>query len=144
MRDIIKILILCFGFFKLNAQDFQTTYSKSYISSFCGEEKFEFSFYNNFSTRTDSYYNTSVKSPSRREHTDFDKSGFYYEICTPTFYLESFGIDEYRKVRQFNYKICFDKKGGRLLYIFESDANLDIESGKFYFTDEGYKIFCDN
>lgn len=95
-------------------------------------------------SRTDKYYNTTEKSPSKREHTDFDNSGYYYEIWSPTFYLENYGVDEYRKVNTFNYKICFDKKGGNLLYLFESDANSGIQSGKFYFTQLGREIFCAN
>ncbi len=132
------------SFSQLNAQSFETSYTKSYISNNCGEEKFEFSFYNNVLTRTDLYYNSTIKVPSKREHTDFDNSGFYYEIWAPSFYLELYGIDEYRKVYQFNYKVCFDKKGGNLLYVFESDANSGVKTGKFYFTQQGRDIFCEN
>lgn len=138
-----SILILLFTNLNfLNAQNFETLYSKQYTSSYCGEEKFNFVFNDNILTKTDLYYNSTIKVPSKREHTDFDKSGFYYEIWSPTFYLELYGIDEYQKVEQYNYKVCFEKKGGTLLYIFESDANSEINTGKFYFTKSGKDIFC--
>lgn len=142
MKIIINLLVLSLSIYSLSAQNFKTDYTKSYISKNCGEEKFEFNFYDNVVKRTDSYYNTSIKAPSRREHTDFDNNGNYYEIWQPVYYLEALGIDEYRKVHQLNYKICFDKKGGNLLYIFESNINSGIETGKFYFTQQGRDIFC--
>jgi hypothetical protein len=142
MKIIINILALSLSIYSLSAQNFKTDYTKSYISKNCGEEKFAFTFYNNTLFRTDSYYNTSIKVPSKRQLTDFDNSGFYYEMWSPTFYLELYGINEYNKVPQFNYKVCFDKKGGDLLYIFESEANSGIDSGKFYFTEKGRNIFC--
>lgn len=144
MKNILNLVLILVGFQFLNAQSFETNYTKQYASSNCGEEKFQFLFSNELLKRTDLYYNTSIGVPSRREHTDFDNSGFYYEIWSPTYYLELYGIDKYEKVYQFNYKVCFDKKGGDLLYIFESDANSSVKTGKFYFTQKGHNIFCSN
>lgn len=144
MKNILNLILLLAGCQFLNAQSFETNYTKQYTSSNCGEEKFEFVFSNNILKRTDLYYNSSIGVPSRKEHTDFDNSGFYYEIWSPSYYLEQYGIDEYQKVNQYNYKVCFDKKGGELLYIFESDSNSSIKTGKFYFTQKGYGIFCTN
>lgn len=144
MKKTLTLFLLITNLYLVNAQNFETTYTKSYSSKNCGAESFSFYISNNIMSRTDKYYNTTEKSPSKREHTDFDNSGYYYEIWSPTFYLENYGVDEYRKVNTFNYKICFDKKGGNLLYLFESDANSGIQSGKFYFTQLGREIFCAN
>lgn len=144
MKSKITLFFIVANIFVIRAQNFNTTYTKNYSSNNCGKESFSFDISNSVMTRTDNYYRTTTKSPARMVQTDFDNSGYYYEMWLPTFYLEQYGIDEYRRVNALNYKICYDKKGGNLLYLFESNANTGIQSGKFYFTDLGREIFCNN
>lgn len=118
MRKLILIAILANCYF-LNAQNFETTKSRGYKSTICGTETLTFNFNNNILSKTDKYYNSTEKIPSRRESSDFDDKGNYYELWSPIFYLENYGIEEYRKVKTLSYKLLFDRKGGNLLYIFE-------------------------
>lgn len=141
MRKLILIAILANCYF-LNAQTFETNYTRGYKSTNCGAETLNFSFYNDVLSKTDNYYNSTEKIPSRRESSEFDDKGNYYELWSPKFYLEDYGIDAYQRVKTLNYKLLFDRKGGNLLYIFEFDVQSGINTGKFYFTNKGYEIYC--
>lgn len=140
----LTILFLFSNLLLLNAQTFETSFSRAMSGEYCGQEGFKFTFQNNVLTKTDLYYGSSRQIPSRRESTDFDKRGYYIEIWSPKYYLETYGIDEYYRVPHNGYRLCFDRKGGSLIYIFETDENSGIENGKFYFTQLGKSLFCQN
>ena len=92
--------------------------------------------------RDSDYTKSSEKIASKKESSNFDKTGYYYELWSPSWYLNSFGIEEYNKISKKAYKLLFDQKGGDVLYVFEFDTDLGTESGKFYFTQSGYEIYC--
>ncbi len=127
------------------AQSYETSHTKGYSSTFCGEEKFEFHFGNDKISKTDHYYNTTETVPSRRDDGQFDDAGNYVEYWTPKFYLEENGSSDYYSIPKFYFRIAYDKKGGNLLYILEipqAGNSLATERAKYYFTNLGYETFC--
>ncbi|MDI1316881.1 hypothetical protein [Flavobacterium sp.] len=141
MKKIILLLtlmncIVCFS------QNFETFYSKNYNSNSCSEEKLSFNFRDDFVIRTDSYYDSSEKLPSRRVDSGFDDKGFFYENFTPTFYLNKYGVIQYERIRAFTFRILYDKKGGNILYVLEIDNKMGLKNGKFHFTQLGYETLC--
>lgn len=141
MKKLITLIFVANSFFAF-AQNFETKYTKNYGGSGCGGETLNFNFSNDILTKTDNYYNSVDKIPSRRENTGFDDKGYFYELWTPTYYLERYGVNEYSRIKKFSYRILFDRKGGNLLYIFEADAKSGVNSGKFYFTELGHELYC--
>ncbi|MFB3386739.1 hypothetical protein [Flavobacterium sp. LAR06] len=144
MKKTICLLLLNFVYFS-NAQSFDIVYTKAYKSNFCGPETFRFSFGNDQIIRTDIFYNTMEWFPSRRKSTEYTNEGFYLETWSPGFFLEENGVDDYYKIDKKFYSIYYDKKGGSLLCFLEFgevNGRLDIDSGKFYYTQLGYEIMC--
>ena len=142
MKNIIILILFFANFFFLNAQKFDTKYTKSNKSSHCGNESFQFSFSSDILIKTNNYDKSTEKNASRKQSYDFDNNGYYYELWSPKWFLDSYGIDEYRKIQKKAYKLLFNQKEGDLLYIFEFDTELGTESGRFYFTQAGYEIYC--
>ena len=146
-----KILIISFltNFFFLSAQTFDTIYIRGKTSTFCAEEFFSFVFDYNTFTKIDSYSGKEIYGYSKVSETNYDNSGYYYELRTADFVLNEYGVDEYKKYINYSHKLLYEKRGGELLYIFEYNSNNSvdtnsngIEKGKFYFTKKGYEIYC--
>ena len=146
-----KILIISFltNFFFLSAQTFNTNYIRGKTSTFCAEEFFSFEFDYNTFTKIDSYSGKEIYGYSKVSETNYDNSGYYYELRTADFVLNEYGVDEYKKYINYSHKLLYEKRGGELLYIFEYNSNNSvdtnsngIEKGKFYFTKKGYEIYC--
>ncbi len=71
----------------------------------------------------------------------------YLETWTPSFFLEENGSDAYYQIKKNWYRIYYDKKGGNILCFLEFkqvDSKLDVDNGKYYFTELGYDLFCKN
>jgi len=138
----IAILIVLFGLNSLttNAQDFYTYYVKGNNSTFCGEESFSFSFNDKVFSRTDDYNGERLAGPSKIIQTNYDENGYYFQIRSPKFILDDYGVNAYKKYDHYLHKIMYDKKGGNVLYVYE--LNSDTNAIKYYITEKGYKIFC--
>jgi len=139
-----KLFTLLFALYICSAytQEFNTKYLRGYSSTFCAEESFDFSFQSDYLFKTDNYDSKRTTVPSRRESYDYDNNGFYFELWSPKWYLNAYGIDEYNKINKFSYKLLFDKRGGNLLYIYESNPAVGATGGKFYFTQLGSEKYC--
>lgn len=143
MKKIIITLILI-GFWSqaIYSQEFRTTYVMSNKSKHCGKENFYFNFVDVAFLRVDSYDESQVSGPSKKEQSNYDKNGNYYEIRMPHFFLEENGVTFYNKYSHYSHKIVFDKRGGNVLYVYERNVDLKSKDGKFYFTEKGYEIYC--
>ena len=84
-----KILIISFltNFFFLSAQTFDTNYIRGKTSTFCAEEFFSFEFDYNTFTKIDSYSGKEIYGYSKVSETNYDNSGYYYELRTADFVL---------------------------------------------------------
>ncbi len=142
MKKTIILLVLLSSHFLINAQTYETIYSKAVNSTKCGKETFSFEFRNEILVKTDKYYNSQEKIPSKIESTGFDNSGHFYEHWGYIFYLNKYGITEYNQVSKKSYRLVFDGKGGELLYIWESLPNNNTDNDKLYFTQKGFEIYC--
>jgi len=142
MKKTIILFLLFSSSFLLNAQNYETIYSKAVNSSNCGKETFSFDFRNEILVKTDKYYNSQEKIPAKIESTGFNNSGYFYEHWSYGFYLNKYGITEYNQVIKKSYRLVFDGKGGELLYIWESYPNNNTGNDKLYFTQKGFEIFC--
>jgi hypothetical protein len=142
MKKTIILLLLFSNSFLLNAQNYETIYSKAVNSTNCGKETFSFDFRNEILVKTDKYYNSQEKVPSKIESTGFNNSGYFYEHWNYGFYLDKYGITDYNQVIKKSYRLVFDGKGGELLYIWESYPNNNTDNDKLYFTQKGFEIFC--
>lgn len=135
------LVIVLFGLNLLNAQSFETSYSRNYTSSYCLSEKFNFDFDEGILKKTDYNIGLTEKFVSRLESSNYE-DGYYYEIWSPSWYLGNYGVQEYDKLTKRAYKLLFYEKGGKLLYIYEFDLEKSSRSGKFHFTQQGYEIYC--
>jgi hypothetical protein len=118
MRKIFYLtLTLSLFVSNLQAQSFNTKYVSNKNSTFCAEETHEFKFVERKFIHTDTYDGSKLNGPSKKEFSNYDDSGYYYEIRTDKFILEEEGIDGYRRHEHIGHKLLFDKRGGKLLYI---------------------------
>lgn len=142
MKKTVILFLFFLTSFLLNAQNYETIYSKAVNSTNCGKETFSFNFRNEVLVKTDKYYNSQEKVPAKIESTGFNNSGYFYEHWSYEFYLNKYGITEYNQVIKKSYRLVFDGKGGELLYIWESYPNNNTNNDKLYFTQKGFEIFC--
>jgi len=141
MKTLLNLLFaLCI--ISAYSQEFNTNYLRSKNSTFCANESFMFNFKSDYLYKTDNYDLKKTSVPSRKESYDYDENGFYYELWSPKWYLNAYGVNEYGKIKKYSYKLLFDKRGGNLLYIFEVDAGVGMSGGKFYFTELGHEKYC--
>lgn len=138
----INICILFLMSIESNAQDLETNYVRGKSSTYCASEYFTFSFNNSTFQKIDSYNGSVINGHSKIIDSNYDNNGHYYELRSSDFVLDEYGIDVYRKSKQYNHKILYEKRGGDLLYIFEHDNQNGIDRGKFYFTEKGKEIYC--
>jgi len=143
MKNITFIVIL-FGLLSTSsiAQSIKTEYVRGKNSSFCGDEQYYFTFDSRGFEKIDYYSGEKNFGPSKITQTNYDDSGYYFEIRTPHYILDEKGIGEYRRFQHFSHKILYDKRGGDILYVYEINMDLNGNDGKFYFTEDGYEIFC--
>lgn len=141
MKKLFTLLVvLCIT--NAFSQEFNTTYLRGYSSTFCANESFVFNFQSDYLYKTDKYDSKKTTIPSRKDSSDYDDNGFYFELWSPKWYLNAYGIDEYQKINKYAYKLLFDKRGGNLLYIYESNPAVGATGGKFYFTQMGFEKYC--
>lgn len=136
----IFFLLTLFAITQFYSQEFQTEYIRGYSSTYCAEEIFRFDFQREMFTKIDSYNGSRTSGPSKITQTNYDNNGYYFEVRTPKYILDEYGINEYRKYNHFSHKTLYDKRGGSVLYVYEVD--IDSKIGKFYFTKKGYELFC--
>ncbi|MFD0762719.1 hypothetical protein ACFQZW_11560 [Lutibacter aestuarii] len=144
MKKMIQILIILFGLVstKSVSQNVGTNYIRGENSTYCGEKEYYFTFLSKAFIKTDNESGEKSYGPSKITQTDYDNNGYYFEIRTPNFLLDEEGISEYRKYYHYSHKILYDRRGGEILYVYELNMDSNINVGKFYFTLDGYKIFC--
>lgn len=142
MRSFTLIVGLFLLSLEINAQSFKTEYSRSTTSNFCGEEAFEFILSEETITRIDKYDGARETFYSKKESGSYDNNGFYSESWTSKFYLDKFGISQFNRIKQYTYRVTFEKRGGELLYIMEIDNKKGIEAGKIYLSKRGFELIC--
>lgn len=137
---ILNLIFIVFTITTVFGQEFETDYIKGKTSKYCAEENYSFSFDEKTFNKVDNYDGTKSYGPSKIEQTNYDDNGYYFEVRSPKYILNDYGINEYRKYYHFSHKILYNKRGGNVLYVYEIDMDSDV--GKFYFTEKGYKLFC--
>lgn len=142
MKFLISFIVFTTCIVTLSAQSFETKFSKSYNSSYCNSETTNFSFYGGILKKIDVLNSESEEFASKLENSNFDENGYYYEVWSPSWYLNNYGVQNYNKIPKRAYKLLFKSKGGNLLYIYEFDLDEGSRSGRFYFTENGRELFC--
>lgn len=141
MKKIIFILVLfIFSCLTITAQTFETNYVKGKNSTYCGEESFSFEFQELVFIRIDNDSGNRLAGPSKILQTNYDDNGNYFQIRSPKYILDDYGVNAYKKYEHYLHKIIYDKKGGDILYVYE--LNSDDNSVKYYITEKGYSVFC--
>ena len=133
----LLLLIVNFGY----AQSINIEFIKSSSNGKCVEENHRIVFSNDTYTRTDLYDNSKISGPSKIMRTGYDDNGTYWEIWSPGFYLERYGIDEYRKIYQYTIQVFYEKRGGNVIYVFERNNEIKNDKGNFL-TALGGQQFC--
>lgn len=136
---LFSLLVFSYSGF---SQTHLTNYSKGTRANFCGEEKFTFIFNDESITRVDAFNGSREKFYSKKESGIFDNNGHYSETWSARFYLDRYGINEFNKIKQYTFRVVFDKRGGTLLYILEFDNKKGIDLGKVYLSQAGYELVC--
>ena len=131
-KKILILLIFIFAKFAI-AQQFETFYVRGKNSTFCGEEKITFNFFKKSFEKIDSSDGKKINGPSKKVESNYNDSRNFYEIKTSDFVLDEQGIDEYRKYYHFSHKIGYDKKGGNVLYVYQTNNDQSAEE-KYFFT----------
>ena len=142
MKYLTSFIVLVTSIVSLSAQSFETKFSRRYDSNYCNSERTNFSFYGGILKKTDVIISLTEEFASRLERSNYEDNGYYYEIWSPSWYLNQFGVQEYNKINKRAYKILFNQRGGDLLYIYEFDLENGSRSGKFFFTEKGREAFC--
>lgn len=140
MKKVLIIWVMCT--LTCYSQAFRTYYSKNANGNYCNKEEMVFTFKSEELHKYDVIYNQTSVIPSKIESTGFENNGLFYEKRTPAFYLNKYGVNRYRQIKQMFYKLIYKSKGGSLLYIIELDPELGVEKAKAYYTKEGYELFC--
>jgi|GEM_PF-1505949 len=139
---LLILLILIVLKVDIYAQTYNTSYSKSVSSSFCGEENFGFIFSYETIVKIDREKKSKESIISKRISGNYDNNGHYVEIWNSKFFLDKFGISRYDQISKFSYKIGYSKKGGDLLYVLEIRDDTGVKDGKLYLTNKGYQLIC--
>lgn len=142
MKYLTSFIVLVTSIVSLSAQSFETKFSRRYDSNYCNSERTNFSFYGGILKKTDVIISLTEEFASRLERSNYEDNGYYYEIWSPSWYLNQFGVQEYNKINKRAYKILFNQRGGDLLYIYEFDLENGSRSGNFFFTEKGSEVFC--
>lgn len=142
IKNLFTSLLILFATISLNAQTINIEYIKSSSNGKCIMEKHKITFRNDTYTRIDLYDNSKISGPSKRIRTGYDDDGTYWETWSPKFYLENYGINEYRKVYQYTIQVFYDKRGGNAIYVFERDNEIRNDKGKYLLTSIGAEKFC--
>lgn len=124
------------------SQTINTDYSREFSTTYCGEEEMRFTLSNNMMTKYDPYYSSSEKTPAKILKTGFNNDGYFYELYSPKYYLQAYGIDAYNRMNKRAYVIVYTKKGGETLYVYEFEISLGQDSGKFFYTQKGKNTIC--
>lgn len=143
---IIKVVLasLCFSVV-VNSQTINIEYIYNKSSSRCIEEKHQVKITNEAYNRFDKYSHENVVStPSKKISSGYDDQDIYYEVFSPKFYLDAYGIDAYRQVYQYLIKIFYQKRDGEILYIIEQNMEDKNDPPKFLLTQLGATYFCHN
>jgi hypothetical protein len=141
MRKLLIPLILLIANFGY-AQSINIEFIKSSSNGKCVEENHKIVFSNDTYTRTDLYDNSKISGPSKIMRTGYDDNGTYWEIWSPGFYLERYGIDEYQKIYQYTIQVFYEKRGGNVIYVFERNNEIKNDKGKYLITAFGGQQFC--
>jgi hypothetical protein len=141
-KKLLSLCILIIVYVKTDAQEFGTNYVRGKMSTYCADQYFAFSFDNKTFSKVDSYNGYVTKGYSKITDSNYEDNGYYYELRSSDYVLNEYGIDTYRKITKYYHKLLYERRGGELLYIFEYDDINGINSGKFYFTQNGYKLYC--
>jgi len=142
MKKLLIPLFLLFTVICVNAQTINIEYIKGSSNGKCVEENHTIIFSNNTYTRIDLYDNSRISGPSKIARTGYDDNGTYWEIWSPKFYLEDYGIDEFRKVYQYTIQVFYEKRGGNAIYVFERNNEIKNDRGKYFLTSIGGEKFC--
>ncbi|WP_144603826.1 hypothetical protein [Algoriphagus algorifonticola] len=142
MKKIVLIGIFLIISSVCGAQSFVTEYSRGTTSNFCGEESFQFILGTETITRIDKFDGSRVEIVSKKESGGFDNQGFYSESWGSKFYLDKYGINEFNRIKQFTYRVVYDKRGGELLYILEIENKKGLDAGKIYLSRKGFELIC--
>lgn len=142
MTKLILLFTLLSISMSVISQTIETNYSKGTKSSSCGEEKFRFVLEEESITRIDKFDGSKITIFSKKQSGNFDNNGQYSESWGSKFYLDKYGINAFDKIKQYTYRIVYDKRGGNLLYILEIDNKKGLDEGKVYMSEIGYGIIC--
>lgn len=103
----ITFLFVLLGLFSLTitSQNFKTNYVKGKNSSYCGEESFSFDFQDLVFSRTDSGNGEKIVGRSKILRTNYDENGNYFQIRSPKFVLDDYGVNAYKQYSHYLHKI---------------------------------------
>jgi hypothetical protein len=142
MKKILLLLLMFFISTSIDAQTINIEKIKGSSSGKCVQENHKIIFNNDTYTRIDLYDNSKISGPSKIKQTGYDDDGTYWELWSPVFYLDKYGIDEYRKVHQYTIQVFYNKRGGNAIYVFERNNEIKNDSGKYFLTSLGNEYFC--
>jgi hypothetical protein len=142
MKKILLPLLMFLLTSSVDAQTINIDRIKGSSSGKCVQEKHKIIFNNETYTRIDLYDNSKISGPSKIKQTGYDDDGTYWELWSPVFYLDKYGIDEYRKIYQYTIQVFYDKRGGNVIYVFERNNEIKNDSGKYFLTALGTEYFC--
>jgi len=146
MKIYLAFILIMFFQNMISQTIFETKYIKGENSSYCIEDNYAFLFDNKgnyyYFIKADKFVDKIIlDGPSKLKSTGYDDYGVYYELWTPSYYLDSFGIDEYNSVNHYAFKIFYDRRGGNAVLVYE--FNMDSKSGTYYITEKGSERYCD-
>ena len=141
-KYLTAIIVFVICNVSLTAQSFETKLSRRYDSNYCVSERVNFLFDGGILKKTDVLISLTEEFASRLERSNYEDNGYYYEIWSPSWFLNNFGVQDYGKLTKRAYKLLFNERGGNLLYIYEFDIENGARSGKFFFTEQGREVYC--
>ena len=146
----IAIFIISIGFYSTNLSaqepyhfnhELFTKYVKAENSTFCGEGEFSWIFTRKnilFRTGKDERKQQIAAEPSIEFFSD--ELGVYIYLFSGE-YIDKIVEPGHRYRWKHNYYVCYDRKGGNLVYIMELGKNNRVVSN-YYYTQLGYELYC--
>lgn len=142
MKKIITLFTLIISNV-LCAQSFKTQYLMPNGSKVCINNPKNFVLYENYIEVADisNPLKENLWSPSKLTDSGYTEQAYYYETFSPVFFLNEFGIDEYKRLPyRYTFQIVYEKKGGNPLYV--KMLNNDNKRVEIYLT-ENSNYLCD-
>jgi hypothetical protein len=126
----------------LSAQSRATTTIRGKNSTECNSLELTFVISDNSIKKYDYNSNMISEYTVRLEEADYTSNGNFIETYSPRFVLDNLGVNKYESIKKRIYQMAYDKKDGNLLYVFEFDVNLGMDSGNFHFSKLGTNKYC--